>query len=221
MRKEWDMNMESRILMKEREWQVKFDQQASEIAKLRDQSDKMKKSHEEMKTIVTEYERTMTQIIELGLVCPAEKENTSMASKESYQDLVKEKDQALEDLQNVEVAFSDLHRRYEKTKAAVEGFKQNEEILKKCVADYQAKLKKQEERYTALKKHAEEKLEVANEEIEKVRKSTQTELARLQAVAKKSELQIQSLEQTIEQKNRETKELTAICDELIAKVGPQ
>lgn len=31
--------------------------------------------------------------------------------------------QALEDLQSVETAFSDLHRRYEKTKNVVEGFK--------------------------------------------------------------------------------------------------
>jgi len=31
--------------------------------------------------------------------------------------------QAVEDLQSVEMAFSDLHRRYEKMKGVVEGFK--------------------------------------------------------------------------------------------------
>jgi hypothetical protein len=31
--------------------------------------------------------------------------------------------QAIDDLQGVEMAFSDLHRRYEKTKSVVEGFK--------------------------------------------------------------------------------------------------
>jgi len=31
--------------------------------------------------------------------------------------------QALEDLQSVETAFADLHRRYEKTKSVVEGLK--------------------------------------------------------------------------------------------------
>ena len=65
----------------------------------------------------------------------------------------------MEDLRAVESAFSDLHRRYEKSKAAVEGFKKNEESLKACVADYQQKLKKQEQRYQTLKQHAEEKLE--------------------------------------------------------------
>ena len=36
---------------------------------------------------------------------------------------MKERDQALEDLQSVETAFSDLHQRYERVKGVVEGFK--------------------------------------------------------------------------------------------------
>lgn len=36
---------------------------------------------------------------------------------------------------------------------------QNEEILKKATTDYQDKLKKSEEKYRLLKKHAEEKIE--------------------------------------------------------------
>ena len=36
---------------------------------------------------------------------------------------------------------------------------QNEEILKKATVDYQEKLKRSEEKYRMLKKHAEEKIE--------------------------------------------------------------
>ena len=54
---------------------------------------------------------------------PAESEKSSTVSKEEMQQVINERDQALEDLQSVETAFSDLHRRYEKTKAVVEGFK--------------------------------------------------------------------------------------------------
>lgn len=36
---------------------------------------------------------------------------------------------------------------------------QNEEILKKATSDYQEKLKRSEEKYRLLKKHAEEKIE--------------------------------------------------------------
>ena len=38
-----------------------------------------------------------------------------------------EKDQAVVDLQNVEAAFADVHRKYERTKQVVDGFKKNEE----------------------------------------------------------------------------------------------
>ena len=44
-------------------------------------------------------------------------------SKESLTDVIRERDQALEDIRSVEAAFADLHRRYEKTKQTVEGFK--------------------------------------------------------------------------------------------------
>ncbi len=44
-------------------------------------------------------------------------------SKEEMQQVMTDRDQALEDLQSVETAFADLHRRYEKTKSVLEGFK--------------------------------------------------------------------------------------------------
>ena len=53
----------------------------------------------------------------------AEKEKTTSESQQGFEDVVKERDQALEDLQSVETAFSDLHQRYERTKGVVEGFK--------------------------------------------------------------------------------------------------
>ena len=41
----------------------------------------------------------------------------------------------MEDLQAVERAFNDLHRKYERTKEVVAGFKANEDTLKKAVED--------------------------------------------------------------------------------------
>jgi chromosome segregation ATPase len=96
---------------------------------------------------------------------------------------------------------------------------QNEDTLKKCVADYQNKMKKLEEKYQSLKKQAEEKLEVANAEIERVKKSSDSELCALQASLRKSEMTMHSLELSVEQKTKEVAELTNICDELIAKVN--
>nr|KAG5698774.1 hypothetical protein BaRGS_032193 [Batillaria attramentaria] len=94
----------------------------------------------------------------------------------------------------------------------------NEEVLKKCVADLQSKLKKAEQKVQVVKGQAEEKLEKATEEIEKVQKSSNSEIARLEAALRKAELHLQSQETLLEQKVKENKELAAICDELIAKV---
>lgn len=41
----------------------------------------------------------------------------------------------------MEAAFADVHRKYERTKNVVEGFKNNEEKLKKYVEDYQVKIR--------------------------------------------------------------------------------
>ena len=86
-----------------------------------------------------------------------------------------ERNQILEDLQAVERAFNDLHRKYERTKEVVAGFKTNEDVLKSTVEELSnrcftfkysntfyhqlfLRYKKGEERYELLKTHAETKL---------------------------------------------------------------
>lgn len=169
-------------------------------------------SEEQMKQVLKEYEKTISELI-------AEKERERSAHDQESSRLQAERDQAVEDLRNVEAAFADVHRKYERTKAVVEGFKQNEDLLKRYIEDYTVKAKKQEEKYERLKAHAEETLEKANREIESLSKSQDTEVARLTAMLKKTEMKAVSLERTVDQKAKENEELTAICDELIAKVG--
>ena len=101
----------------------------------------------------------------------------------------------------------------------VEGFKQNEDTLKRYIDEYKGKTKKQDEKYERLKTHAEDTLEKANREIENLSKFQDAEIARLTAMLKKAEMKAVSLDRTVEQKNKENEELTAICDELISKVG--
>ena len=50
-------------------------------------------------------------------------------------------------------------------------------------------------------------------------KTQDAEMARLSAMLKKAEMKVTSLERCVDQKTKENEELTAICDELIAKVG--
>ncbi len=186
--------------------------QRAAAEKLKAEVRQRRESEEQMKQVLQEYEKTISELI-------AEKEKEKRRFEEDRSSLVAERDQAVVDLQNVESAFADVHRKYERTKQVVEGFKHNEETLKRCVEDYEERLHKQNHKYELLKAHAEETLERANKEIETVARSQDSEVARLTALLKKTEMKSTSLERTVEQKARENEELTAICDELIAKVG--
>ncbi|CAC5416769.1 Transforming acidic coiled-coil-containing protein 3,Transforming acidic coiled-coil-containing protein 2,Transforming acidic coiled-coil-containing protein 1 [Mytilus coruscus] len=212
MKQELELDFQTRLLNKEREWGKRLADKEKTTLHLREETKILKQSNDDMRAIVTEFEKTISQL-------QAETEKTSSDSQNSMEDIIKERDQAIDDLQGVEMAFSDLHRRYEKTKSVVEGFKKNEEVLKKCIEDYQSKLKKSEEKLQIIKQQAEEKLDIANIEMDKLRKSTSSDMARLEAAMRKAELQVVSLHNSLEQKVKENEELTAICDELISKVG--
>ncbi|KAJ7305200.1 hypothetical protein JRQ81_011109 [Phrynocephalus forsythii] len=147
----------------------------------------------EMRKIVAEYEKTIAQMIE-------DEQRTNMASQKSLQQLTMEKEQALSDLNSVERSLSDLFRRYENLKGVLEGFKKNEEALKKCAQDYLNRVKQEEQRYQALKIHAEEKLDKANEEIAQVRAKATAESAALHAGLRKEQMKVESLERALQQK---------------------
>ncbi|XP_073541463.1 transforming acidic coiled-coil-containing protein 2 isoform X2 [Phyllobates terribilis] len=189
------------IVVKEREtmeWKKKYEESRCEVV--------------EMRKIVAEYEQTIAQMIE-------DEQREKSVSNHTVQQLILEKEQALADLNSVEKSLADLFRRYEKMKDVLEGFRKNEDVLKKCAQEYLARVKKEEQRYHALKIHAEEKLDRANSEIAQVRGKSQQEQAAYQASLRKEQLRVDALEITLEQKNKEIEELTKICDELIAKMG--
>ncbi|KAF7710420.1 hypothetical protein HF521_009292 [Silurus meridionalis] len=189
------------IVAKEKEvldWKRKYEESRQEL--------------EEMKRIVTEYEKTIAQMIE-------DEQREKSLSHHTIQQLILEKDQALADLNSVEKSLADLFRRYEKMKDVLEGFRKNEDVLKKCAQEYLSRVRKEEQRYQALKIHAEEKLDKANAEIAQVRVKAKQEQAAYQASLRKEQMKVDSLERTLDQKNKEIEELTKICDELIAKMG--
>ncbi|KAM8924673.1 transforming acidic coiled-coil-containing protein 2 [Pelodytes ibericus] len=180
------------------EWKKKYEESRCEVV--------------EMRKIVAEYEKTIAQMIE-------DEQREKSVSHHTVQQLIMEKEQALSDLNSVEKSLADLFRRYEKMKDVLEGFRKNEDVLKKCAQEYLARVKKEEQRYHALKIHAEEKLDRANSEIAQVRTKSQQEHAAYQASLRKEQLKVDALERTLEQKNKEIEELTKICDELISKMG--
>ncbi|XP_057701555.1 transforming acidic coiled-coil-containing protein 1 isoform X2 [Corythoichthys intestinalis] len=187
--------------MEVNEWKTKYEESRTEVL--------------EMRKIVAEYEKTVAQMIE------DEQEQKTLSCSKSVRQLTMERDQALSDLNSVERSFADLFRRYENMKGVLEGFKKNEEVLKKCAQDYLTRIKQEEQRYQTLKVHAEEKLDRANEEIAQVRAKANSEGIALNASLRKEQMKVDSLERAVLQKNQEIEELTKICDELIAKLGTE
>ncbi|KAF7668577.1 hypothetical protein LDENG_00002020 [Lucifuga dentata] len=183
------------------EWKRKYEESRTEVL--------------EMRKIVAEYEKTVAQMIE------DEQQQKSLSCNKTVRQLTVERDQAVADLSSVERSFSDLFRRYENMKTVLEGFKKNEEALKKCAQEYLMRIKQEEQRYQTLKMHAEEKLDKANEEIAQVRTKANAESVALNASLRKEQMKVESLERAVVHKNQEIEELTKICDELIAKLGPE
>ncbi|XP_051889771.1 transforming acidic coiled-coil-containing protein 3 [Pristis pectinata] len=142
----------------------------------------------------------------------------SEMAKAELEKVTEEKQQALKELNSVETSFSELFKRFEKQKEVLEGYRKNEDCLKKCAQDYLARIKKEEQRYQALKAHAEEKLNQANEEIAQVRNKYKAEVAAVQAHLRKEQMKVNSLERSLEDKAKENVELSKICDELISKM---
>ncbi|XP_015718193.1 transforming acidic coiled-coil-containing protein 3 isoform X3 [Coturnix japonica] len=173
---------------------------------------KLHMEYKEMGKVVAEFEGTITQMME-------DSQKQKELSKNEIQRIVEEKQQVISDLNSMEKSFSELFKRFEKQKEVLEGYRKNEEALKKCAEEYLARIKKEEQRYQALKAHAEEKLQQANEEIAQVRNKAKSETAALQASLRKEQMRIQSLERSLEQKTKENDELTKICDDLILKMG--
>ncbi|XP_068195349.1 transforming acidic coiled-coil-containing protein 3 [Antennarius striatus] len=166
---------------------------------------------QEMRKIIAEFELTITQMI-------ADQEREKEESQKKLNEALLEKDQVSNDLNAMERSFAELFKRLEKYKDVVQGYKKNEETLKACAQDYLARIKKEEQRYQTLKAHAEEKITRANEEIAEVRTKNKAEVSVLQAHLRREQMKVQSLEKSLDQKEKEAEELTKLCDELISKV---
>ncbi|KAL2302734.1 hypothetical protein Nmel_010182, partial [Mimus melanotis] len=138
------------IVAKEREvseWKEKYEESRREVM--------------EMRKIVSEYEKTIAQMIE-------DEQREKSVSHHTVQQLIVEKEQALADLNSVEKSLADLFRRYEKMKEVLEGFRKisiaNAEIAQvrgkaqQEQAAYQASLRKEQLKVDALERTLEQKV---------------------------------------------------------------
>ncbi|XP_016090822.1 transforming acidic coiled-coil-containing protein 3-like isoform X1 [Sinocyclocheilus grahami] len=190
----------------------KAERQAEERQQeLKTQIEKLQLENQHMLFIVSEFEATITQITD-------EHKQKEDLAKIELERVLQEKDQLSKDLNELERSFSSVVKRLDRCKEVIEGFKKNEETLKQYAQNCMDRLQKEEKRYQALKAHAEEKLDHANKAIAEVRTKQGAEVAALQVQLKREQLKVQSLEKDLEQKVKEVKDVTELCDELLFKV---
>lgn len=142
--------------------------------------------------------------------------------KQELRHVKNERDQISEDLIKTENAFTDIKKRNEKLKLIINEHKTNTDTLKRFSEESVRYTEEQKQKYAMLKQHAQEKLNEANSEIERLRRTQNSEMEGVQAQLRYSQLRVQSLEQELksaklelEQKKKENIELTNICDELL------
>lgn len=202
------LSMESQMRTLESEGEERL----KKVNELNEKLSEKTKINKSMAAVVEEYERTIASLI-------AETEQDKKRHNEERIKLIKERDEQTAHLASMEVSFSDLHSKYEKSKQIILTCKANEDSYKKSIKEFEENLTKMQSNYELLKQHATSKLNHANQELEKMNRAHESEVLKMNAMIKRKELHITSLEETLAQKTKANEELTAICDELINKVG--
>lgn len=130
-------------------------------------------------SIITDYENVLTKIIT------------------EHQQVVHEKQTLEKYVKNLEAAFSDLFSKYEQAKFVIEGLKDNENILKTHLRQYEDLVEQYGKRYNNLQEHAIDKLNKASERLDKTDKKHIAETAKLRAEILQSKVRINDLEKQI------------------------
>eukprot|EP00833_Pecoramyces_ruminatium_P009787 jgi/Orpsp1_1/1183819/evm.model.c7180000086830.1 len=174
--------------------------------------------HKEIENVLDEYEITITRMIKDS---QKEKERQELRINE----LLEERNYLQESSEIMETSFKELRLKFEEFKTQNEIFSKNEELMKQTITSLQNDVLCASQRYEQIKSHAEEKLEMANIEIAKVRNNFDKELSAMKAKLLRKELDSQSLNQKIKAlqeqiniKTKENEELATICDALVSKL---
>nr|XP_018903527.1 PREDICTED: uncharacterized protein LOC109034704 [Bemisia tabaci] len=167
---------------------------------------------DKLKAVVREYEEIIAGLMEI-----VERDRNEFDKER--QNLQKEITELISHLNSLELAFNDIHLKYEKSKIVIAGFKSNEDLLKQCIADMEMVIMNHEKRYNRLKEHATSELQRANEEVGAMRRDHEAKQASYNDLLKKCEVQLKSLQEIVNQKMEENTSLMRICDDLIQKVS--
>ncbi|XP_026809294.1 transforming acidic coiled-coil-containing protein 1-like isoform X2 [Rhopalosiphum maidis] len=169
------------------------------------------KSKDQLSTVIGEYEKTISDMV-------SKKEDVHKEYEARIAYIEEERAKMERHLQNSEMAFNDVHEKYNSSKQVIEAMKENETKYKNCIKEFEESLKKYEDKYMRLKIHATEQMNKATEEINDKERSFEAETSKMRIMNKRLEVKVRSLQESLDRKDVENVELTNLCDELIGKL---
>ncbi|KAF0300845.1 Transforming acidic coiled-coil-containing protein 2 [Amphibalanus amphitrite] len=196
-----ELMLQEKLLKRDRE--IKMLQET--VAKLKQQLAASQSAQQRMAKVVERHSSALAQLA-------ASKVQQETQQSQQLQRLRVERDEAREEVANIETMFADLHRKYEKSKALVAENRQSSELVSAELDHALSQVSREQQRYDMLQQYAEDTMQRLQTDMELEQKSQETEALRMSARLQLAENRATKLE-------RENQEVTAICDELIQKMG--
>jgi len=181
---------------------------AMELQTLQSSYEAELKIKREYQLALREYEKTFDSLL---------KDQHKTLQPKNVEETFALNQQLTTELQTWQQGFKDLQNKYKELKGLHENSLKNEQILNETVHKLQQALGQSESRYEALRKKAESKLQLANDQINHVNQDSNRKQQLLQSKLQKLEVEYSSLEQQFSNKQAEASSLSHLCEELIRK----
>ncbi|EJW84045.1 cytochrome c oxidase subunit 2 [Wuchereria bancrofti] len=213
------------VATREKEWTAKNEKLTQLLAHEQRRNEPLEQKAAERLLAMAEYEKLVQEFVEELKKKNSDGESKSVGrpgpernlSPDDVTQLLKERDQLAEEVNSLETSYSELFRRYEKLRQTSVEIKRNEDSVKSASEEMARRYSLLAEKFEMLRRNAEEQLDLANNEIERLIKQHEADTLGLRLKVKHQESKINSLTVSLDARQKELESMTAIFEEVITK----
>ncbi|KAM3717456.1 Transforming acidic coiled-coil-containing protein [Dirofilaria immitis] len=218
------------VAAREKEWSAKNEKLTQLLTYEQRRNEPLEQKAAERLLAMAEYEKLVQEFVEELKKKNSDEKNSLGESKsvgrpgpernwspDDVTQLLKERDQLAEEVNSLETSYSELFRRYEKLRQTSVEIKRNEESVKSASEEVARRYSVLAEKFEMLRRNAEEQLDLANNEIDRLIKQHEADTLGLRLKVKHQESKINSLTMSLEARQKELESMTAIFEEVITK----
>ncbi|KAM3717458.1 Transforming acidic coiled-coil-containing protein [Dirofilaria immitis] len=213
------------VAAREKEWSAKNEKLTQLLTYEQRRNEPLEQKAAERLLAMAEYEKLVQEFVEELKKKNSDGESKSVGrpgpernwSPDDVTQLLKERDQLAEEVNSLETSYSELFRRYEKLRQTSVEIKRNEESVKSASEEVARRYSVLAEKFEMLRRNAEEQLDLANNEIDRLIKQHEADTLGLRLKVKHQESKINSLTMSLEARQKELESMTAIFEEVITK----